>query len=185
MMTGYTVHRPYLMYSLTYWRLCTFYLSHLLSVTDDIFLGWPRLISDQEISKVVLELKNGSYKYNYAINHLVYEKKTTPLLFNSLPDDPIVKVTLLREPAEQLRSSFNYYNILREENDKGWLYLTWRLSRVSTPEDSVLWAHMETKSLILLLSQFLFVIWISYMVTKVDQFFMYCIVLCKKSSTGM
>lgn len=90
----------------------------VLFVSGDIFLGWPRLISEQGISNVVLALRNGSFKHNYAINHLVYEEKTISDIV-SFSDENMVRATLVREPIEQLRSSFNYYNILREDGDKG------------------------------------------------------------------
>ena len=93
-------------------------LTMVLFVAGDIFLGWPRLISEQGISNVVLALRNGSFKYNFAINHLVYEEKTISEIV-SCSDESMVRVTLVREPIEQLRSSFNYYNILREDGDKG------------------------------------------------------------------
>lgn len=86
-------------------------LTVALPRNDDVFLGWPRLLTN--ILDVTLSLPNNSTKFNYVINHIIYRTDLIPSLF---PAEP-VKVTLVREPVQQIRSSFNYYNILHEEGD--------------------------------------------------------------------
>lgn len=68
---------------------------------------------------MVLASVNNTYKFNYVINHLVYEKSSiTKLLDANNPKDPLVQVTLVREPIQQLRSSFNYYQILKPDGEE-------------------------------------------------------------------
>lgn len=81
----------------------------LSSFVDDMFLGWPFLLSE----KTLQMLTNNSTRYDFVINHLVYEEHLLAPLFREEP----MKVTIVRQPCDQLRSSFNYYDILREEND--------------------------------------------------------------------
>ncbi|XP_067942073.1 galactose-3-O-sulfotransferase 2-like [Watersipora subatra] len=86
-------------------------LAVALPKDDDMFLGWPRLLTNRE--NIVLNLDNGSMKFNYVINHLIYRELLIAPLFSSEP----TRVTLVRHPTEQCRSSFHYYEILKDQHD--------------------------------------------------------------------